>query len=69
MKISEIISPESVRLDLTSPSRTSLLQTISEIAGTALGIGASEIFLALSNREKLGSTTAPRVLSDAQRTL
>ncbi|MBP1885795.1 PTS sugar transporter subunit IIA [Sinorhizobium mexicanum] len=56
MKISEIISPESVRLDLTSPSKTSLLQTISEIAATALGIAASEIFLALTNREKLGST-------------
>ncbi|WP_331373157.1 PTS sugar transporter subunit IIA [Sinorhizobium chiapasense] len=56
MKISEIISPESVRLDLTSSSKTSLLQAISEIAATELGIGASEILLALTNREKLGST-------------
>ncbi|THK34914.1 PTS sugar transporter subunit IIA [Ensifer sp. MPMI2T] len=56
MKISEIINPESVRLDLVSPSKTSLLQTISEIAEAALGIGASEILLALNNREQLGST-------------
>lgn len=56
MKIMEFIKPESVVIDLAAPSKAKLLHSLSERAALPLGIGADEIFQAINNREKLGST-------------
>lgn len=56
MKISEVLEPENVVLDLDASSKSSLLRTLSAFAAKQLGIGETAIFSALSNREKLGST-------------
>lgn len=56
MEISEVIKPESVALDLSAPSKIRLLQILSGIAGKALKISARDVFAALQNRERLGST-------------
>ncbi|WP_018237452.1 PTS sugar transporter subunit IIA [Ensifer sp. BR816] len=56
MKISEILTPERVVVDHAAASKVQLLHRFSESASRALGIDEAEIFRALSNREKLGST-------------
>lgn len=56
MKLSECITPKNVEVDLNAPSKTRLLQILAERAGRALAISDREIFGALQNREKLGST-------------
>ena len=56
MKLSDVLAPENVVLDLNASSKGSLLHTLSAIAARQLGIGEAAIFSALDNREKLGST-------------
>lgn len=56
MKLSDVLAPENVVLDLDVSSKGSLLRTLSAIAAKQLGIGEAAIFTALNNREKLGST-------------
>ncbi len=56
MKLSDVLAPENVVLDLDASSKGSLLRTLSAIAAKQLGIGEAAIFTALNNREKLGST-------------
>lgn len=56
MNISEILTPERVVVDLAAASKVQLLHRFSESASKTLGIDEGEIFRALSNREKLGST-------------
>ncbi len=56
MKLSDVLAPENVVLDLDASSKSSLLRTLSAIAAKQLGIGEAAIFSALDNREKLGST-------------
>ncbi|RLP28109.1 PTS sugar transporter subunit IIA [Mesorhizobium sp. YM1C-6-2] len=56
MKLSDVLAPENVVLDLNASSKGSLLRTLSAIAARQLGIGEAAIFSALDNREKLGST-------------
>lgn len=56
MILSDFIKPESVMIDLPAPAKGKLLKSLSEQAAVALGIPADVIFLAINNREKLGST-------------
>ncbi len=56
MKLSDVLAPENVVLDLDASSKGSLLRTLSAIAAKQLGISEAAIFTALNNREKLGST-------------
>ncbi len=56
MKLSDVLAPENVVLDLDASSKSSLLRTLSAIAAKQLGISEAAIFTALNNREKLGST-------------
>ncbi|WOS64886.1 PTS sugar transporter subunit IIA [Sinorhizobium fredii] len=56
MKISDILTPERVVIDLGAASKGQLLHRFAESASRSLGIEESEIFRALSNREKLAST-------------
>jgi PTS system nitrogen regulatory IIA component len=56
MKLSDVLAPENVVLDLDASSKGSLLHTLSAIAAKQLGISEAAIFTALNNREKLGST-------------
>jgi PTS system nitrogen regulatory IIA component len=56
MNLSEFIKPESVMIDLPAPSKTKLLRSLSEQAALMLGLPADDIFQAIHNREKLGST-------------
>ena len=56
MKLSEVLSPANVILDLDAPSKGRLMHRLSEIAATHLGISEGVVFSALNKREKLGST-------------
>ena len=56
MKLSDVLAPENVVLDLDASSKSSLLRTLSAIAAKQLGIGEAVICAALNKREKLGST-------------
>ncbi len=56
MKLSDVLAPDNVVLDLDASSKGSLLHTLSAIAAKQLGISEAAIFTALNNREKLGST-------------
>lgn len=56
MKMTEILQPDNVAIDLIAPSKLRLLQIISEQAAQATGSSEKAIFEALRNREKLGST-------------
>jgi PTS system nitrogen regulatory IIA component len=56
MKISDVINPEDILLDLKPVGKTSLLKDISRHASTRTGIGMPEILRMLTDREKLGST-------------
>ncbi|WEK51673.1 MAG: PTS sugar transporter subunit IIA [Candidatus Kaistia colombiensis] len=56
MILSEFIKPESVMIDLPAGSKTKLLASLSEQAALALGLPVEDIFQAIHNREKLGST-------------
>ena len=56
MNISEILTPDRVFIDLGAASKGQLLHRFAESASRSLGIDEGEIFRALSNREKLGST-------------
>jgi len=56
MKISDVIKPEGVILNLAVPSKERLLQVLSEKAAAALGIGEKDVLDALQGREQLGST-------------
>lgn len=56
MKLSEVLSPANVILDLDARSKTRLMHRLSEIAAKNLGVSESVVFSALNKREKLGST-------------
>jgi PTS system nitrogen regulatory IIA component len=56
MILSQFIKPESVMIDLPAPSKTKLLRSLSDQAALALDLPADDIFQAIHNREKLGST-------------
>lgn len=56
MILSEFIKPESVMIDLAAPSKSKLLASLSEQAALALGLPVEDIYQAIHNREKLGST-------------
>ena len=56
MKLSEVLSPANVILDLDAPSKGRLMHRLSEIAAKHLGISETIVFSALNKREKLGST-------------
>jgi PTS system nitrogen regulatory IIA component len=56
MPISEFLMPEHVLVDLVAPSKQSVLEALSSRAAAWSGVDANVIFIALSNREQLGST-------------
>ena len=56
MKLSDVLSPANVILDLEAPSKTRLMHTLSDLAAKHCGINDAVIFAALNKREKLGST-------------
>lgn len=57
MLISDLLSPESIRCDVYSPSKKRLLEIISEeLARHNDDLSAREIFESLCARERLGST-------------
>ncbi|WP_234818624.1 PTS sugar transporter subunit IIA [Sinorhizobium fredii] len=56
MNISDILTQEHVVIDLGAASKGQLLHRFAKSASRSLGIDEGEIFRALSNREKLGST-------------
>lgn len=55
-RISDLLKPGDVALDLTVPSKPWLLQWLADKASEALGIDSDRIRDALMNRESLGST-------------
>ncbi len=56
MQISSILKPEAVRVISAVSSKKRLFQEISEIAGSAYGVPASQTVDALLERESLGPT-------------
>jgi PTS system nitrogen regulatory IIA component len=56
MKISEVMRPDDVLIDVSASSKSKLLQFLSKKAAEPLGVSDSEILRALQHREKLGST-------------
>ena len=56
MKISEVIKPEGVTIDMSVSSKGQLLRLLSQKAADALGVGEHDILAALQSREDLGST-------------
>jgi nitrogen PTS system EIIA component len=60
MKISDLIGPERVILDLRVRDKTHLLRELSRLAASAVGNDANAIFAALQARESLGSTGVGR---------
>ena len=56
MPISEFLAPEHVLVDLVTPSKQSVLEALSSRAAAWSGVDANVIFIALNNREQLGST-------------
>jgi PTS system nitrogen regulatory IIA component len=56
MPISEFLMPEHVLVDLVAPSKQSVLEALSSRAAAWSGVDANVIFIALNNREQLGST-------------
>ena len=56
MKLSEIITPEHIILDLAAPSKSRLMHVLSDVSANHLHLGQNAIFAALDKREKLGST-------------
>ncbi|MBX9712082.1 MAG: PTS sugar transporter subunit IIA [Xanthobacteraceae bacterium] len=56
MKISDILDPADVLVDVRSPNKQQLLQTMAQKAAARLGLQADDIASALQKREELGST-------------
>lgn len=56
MKISDLIHPDNVRFGLDAGTKTRALHVLAAKASASLGIEEEQIFNALHNREKLGST-------------
>lgn len=56
MKISDIMRPDDVLIDVSAASKANLLQLMSNRAAQVLGVDRSDIVGALEHREKLGST-------------
>ena len=56
MQIADLLTVESVVLDLRAKSKSELLLKLSKLAASHVPIGEIEIFKALSAREALGST-------------
>ncbi|MDB5586408.1 MAG: IIA-like nitrogen-regulatory protein [Devosia sp.] len=56
MPISEFLAPEHVLVDHPAPSKQSVIEALSSRAAAWSGVDANVIFIALNNREQLGST-------------
>lgn len=56
MKISEVMKPDDVLIDVSAASKGGLLLQLSAKAARALGIDERDILVALQSREALGST-------------
>ena len=56
MKITDILKPELVVMDVEASSKKQLLEKISEVATPATGLETQIIFDALIERERLGTT-------------
>lgn len=56
MKISDVIKPEDVTIDVSVSSKGQLLQVLSQKAAGAIGVSEHDILAALHGREALGST-------------
>ncbi len=56
MKISEVMKPDDVLIDVSVSSKGRLLQQLSDKAARALGVSERDILAALESREALGST-------------
>lgn len=56
MTIADFLAPENVGLDLGITDKARLIQTLSEMAGTATGVARATIGQALQSREAFGST-------------
>jgi len=56
MMLSQFIKPDSVMIDMPAASKAKLLRALSEQAALALDLPADDIYQAIHNREKLGST-------------
>lgn len=56
MKISEVMTPDDVLIDISVPSKAKLLRFVAETAAAVLGVAEGDILNALKSRESLGST-------------
>lgn len=56
MKISEIMTENSVMIDIKADTKRQLLQELSEQAGKLTGVDSRSVFDAVLERENLGST-------------
>jgi PTS system nitrogen regulatory IIA component len=56
MKISDLLSPTDVMIDVRAPNKRLLLQELAAKAASSLGLGVDQIAPDLLKREELGST-------------
>ena len=56
MKISDLLSPEDVMIDVRAPNKRLLLQELAAKAAVSLGLGVDLVAPYLLKREELGST-------------
>jgi nitrogen PTS system EIIA component len=56
MKISDLLSPTDVMIDVRAPNKRLLLQELAAKAATSLGLGVDQAASYLLKREELGST-------------
>src|SRR5450756_2678109 len=56
MKISDLLSPEDVMIDVRAPNKRLLLQELAAKAASSLGLGVDQVAPYLLKREELGST-------------
>ena len=56
MKISDLLSPTDVMIDVRAPNKRLLLQELAAKAATSLGLGVDQAASCLLKREELGST-------------
>lgn len=56
MKITDIVKPENVIIDLPVPAKVQLLRELAGLAAKRLGIEEAPVLAALQKRESLGST-------------
>ena len=56
MKISDLLSPEDVMIDVRAANKRKLLQELAAKAASSLGLGVDQVAPDLLKREELGST-------------